>query len=68
MRVGLVSTAFPVLCCSLASEHGCASFTVMHQLVAAVGRAPAREIYSSSIKKFLKIFLVLVSMIFESLF
>lgn len=45
VRIGLVSTAFPVLCCSLASKHACASFTVIHQLVAAVGTATAPEIY-----------------------
>lgn len=57
-----------MLCCSLASEHGSASFTVMHQLIAAVGTATAPEFCFISIKMFLNMFLVPVSMIFESLF
>jgi len=52
VRVGLVLTVFPVLCFSLASEHDCASCTVMHQFIAAVGTAAAPQIYFISIKMF----------------
>lgn len=63
VRVGLVSAALPVLCCALASKHGCASSAVIHQLVVLwVQQLHQRFI---SMKVLLKMFLVPVSMTFD---